>query len=150
MYLLSHAHTKIVVNDHTFVGYAKEDPPYDFEVDGDLIETTIGPDGGVYGLALANFGGSLMVKLAPTSLSTQWCIQQRTLWQNDLENGSRHRIYNGTIQYMSQGSTWALRNGVIVNPDPIFYPNATYEMSFQFGRIIPNVDGGRFLLPSAA
>ena len=64
MYLLSHAHTKIVLNDHEFTGWSGDDPPYEFEVDGDLIETTIGVDGGVYGLALANFGGNLMLKLS--------------------------------------------------------------------------------------
>ena len=146
MQLLSHAHIDLRLNGHRFNGWAEDDPPYEWEIE-DAVEFKEGQDGGLYGVSMPRLGGVLRLKLAPTSPSTQWCIQQEQLRKNALKQRTRLRTYAGTFADPVQGISYGLSGGAILMFPPTLVAGLTYEPAIRFEEITSEVDGGIFHAP---
>ena len=112
--LRSHAHIELMLNGHRFVGWAEDDPPYEFEYE-DASELKRGQDGGMYGLSMPSFGGILTIKLQPASPTAQWCIQQEQIRKNLQKSKAQSRIYRGTLSDPAVGITAELAGGSSFN-----------------------------------
>lgn len=143
---LAHSHIECTLNGHRFVGWAEDDPPYEWEFE-DAIEIKEGQDGGLYGLGLPRLGGNLTLKLQPASPSTQWCMQQEQMRKNSHVERSAIRIYEGTFSDPVQSVEWRLEGGLIMMLPATRVANMTYEAKFRFERITASVDGGTFHAP---
>ena len=135
-----------MLNGHRFVGWAEDDPPYEFEYE-DASELKRGQDGGLYGMSMPSFGGILTIKLQPSSPTTQWCIQQEQIRKNLMKSKAQDRIYRGTISDPAVGITAELSGGIIVQLPAWPIGNQTYEGRFDFEEITSQVDGGTFHPP---
>lgn len=126
MQVLSHAHVECIINDHRFVGWAEDDPPYEFETE-DAAEFRMGQDGGLYGLSRPMFGCIFRFRLTPTSPTTQWAMDQEQIRKNDMKASAALRIYQGSFSDPAQGVSWTLSGGGILNFPPVRIANQTYE-----------------------
>ena len=143
---LSHAHVELIINGHRFVGWAEDDPPYEWEFE-DAAEFKEGQDGGLYGIGNPRLGGVLTFKLQPASPSTQWSMQQEQLRKNAHIEKSALRVYAGSFSDPVQSVSWQLEGGVIQMLPATRVPNQTYEGKIRFEKITANVDGGTFHPP---
>lgn len=143
MSMASHNHIDIILNGHTMVGFADEDPPYDLEFEA-TSERRIGPAGNVYTLEKALQTATLRVRLAPHSPSTRWFIDR----YNERVERQTARVegpfFTGSISDVAKNTNWGLFGGFIVNVPGFTKPFATYEAELFFERVVPNVAGGRF------
>ena len=149
MQLLSHAHVECIINGHRCVGWAEDDPPYEWEYE-DAADLVQGAEGGLYGIGHARFGGILTLKFQPASPSTQWCMQQEQLRKNSHEMRTALRVYEGSFSDPVQGVSWQMAGGVILMFPATRVANQTYEARVQFEKITANVDGGTFHPPLAS
>ena len=143
---LSHAHIRCILNGHLFVGWAEDDPPYDFEYD-DAVEKKKGQDGGLYLMGKPELGGVLTVKLAPNSPSCKKCME----WEEERKvatiQGDKFTTFSGSFRDRSAGVVWRLQGGAIQKLPATRTANQTYEGMFVFERIIADVGGGSFRAP---
>ena len=144
---LSHAHIEFEVGGHTFVGYADEDRPIEFDGGADRISTSVGKDGGLYGVDEAMLGGDITVRLSPTSPSAQWCIMENQMRKDGLAEGGATPIYDGSYNDSAQGRSAELLGGVLVTCPDMVEPGVTFEVMFRFEQIISSVDGATFTAP---
>ena len=144
--LRSHAHIHIILNGHRFSGWADDDPPYEFETE-EAAEFKRGQDGGLYGRSMQSFGATLTFKLDPSSLTTQWCIQQEQLRKNSEKDGGVIRGYEGSISDSSAAISMRLAGGSILKLPPWSVANMSYEGQLIFEEVTSEVDGGRFHPP---
>ena len=142
-HLLSHAYRNTVLNGHRFVLLAGEEPPVDFEFE-DSAEVERGPDGTLNGLGNARLGGEMTVMVQPGSRSVQWCIQEEVARQNSILDGGFQRTYAGSHEDTAQEISYTLEGGLIINLPPVNIPGEPYEAKWDFERIIPEVDAGKF------
>ena len=110
----SNAHLAITINGHRIVGLADEDQPYQFEWP-DLAEINTGADGGKYGRAIPDFGCGFMVRLADTSDSLAWAIDQRAMHFNALRNGSPIPEFRATITDLAFNISGSMEGGWLAN-----------------------------------
>ena len=73
----SFANMECIINGHRFVGWAAEDPPFEFDYE-DAVDTEFGPDGALYAMGMPSLGGTWTFKMFPTSPTSQWAMQTRT------------------------------------------------------------------------
>ena len=143
--LLSAAHIETIINGHRFQGISDDERPYEFPSDQELVEVKMGVDGGVYGMTKPHFGGPFKIKLEPTSPSVQWCIQQRRLFDRAIEEGTPHVYYSGSYRDIAQGRSAVLSGGFLLTANQMAEQGQIYEITFQFEKIVPNVDGAQFV-----
>ena len=141
---LSHAHVELQIGGHDFEGWADEDRPVEFDAGGDRITISRGKDGGMYGVDEAILGGPLTVRLAPTSPSAQWCIQQNQMRKDAIVDGGEIPIYDGSYSDAVQGRAATLEGGVLPTCPDMVEPGVTFEAMFEFQKIISDVDGATF------
>ena len=146
MNLRSHAHIELILNGHRIVGWADDDPPYEFESE-EAAEYKRGQDGGLYGRSMQSFGAKLTIKLDPSSPSTQWCIQQEQMRKNAEKSGDSIRVFAGTISDSAAGISMQLAGGGIVKFPPWSVANQSYEAEIEFEEVTSEVDGGVFHPP---
>ena len=146
MQLLSHAHIRCILNGHLVVGFAEDDPPYEWEFE-DSAEYKKGQDGGQYGRSIPTYGGLLRLKIQPNSPTTQWCIEQDQLRKNSMSAATATRTYSGSLSDQSTGNSWRLDGGGILNFPPTLVAGVTYEAALMFEIVTANVSGGRFNAP---
>ena len=144
MQILNNSHIECIINGHTIEGWASDDPPWEVEQD-DATTAEKGADGGLYVSGMPELGGTLMLKLSPSSPSTQWAIQQEQMRKNSHKDKSALIVYSGTLSDPVQGVSHDFAGGVIMN-FPAVRPAAgqTYEAKLMFEEITSNVDGGTF------
>ena len=146
--ILSHAHIELEIGGHTFLGYADEDRPVEFDGGADRISTSVGKDGGLYGVDEAMLGGDITIRLAPTSPSAQWCITENQMRKDTvMAGGDATPIYDGSYNDNSQGRAAELLGGVLVACPDMVEPGVTFEVMFRFEQIISSVDGATFTAP---
>ncbi len=143
----SHAHIECMINGHRVTGWSDDDPPYEIEDDPDSNVVKIGADGGKYGMSNPAFGGTLTLKVSPTSPTCQWAIQQNQERKNRQKDKQAERIYAGTLSDPVQGVDYRFEGGVIDVFPSMNVGNQTYEFSINFDEVISNVDGGMFHAP---
>ena len=141
--LLSHSHVELEIGGHTFEGYADEDRPVEFGENGEDFNLSFGRDGGMYGTSNVQLGQVITVRLAPTSPSAQWCVQQRQLRNDALVDGGDIPIYDGNYSDSVQGRSAVLQGGVMTCP-AMMEPGVTFEAMFTFERVTSDVDGATF------
>lgn len=146
MQLRSHAHIECILNGHRVIGWAEEDPPYEFEYE-DAAEYVEGHDGGLYGLGRPRLGGTFMLKLQPTSPTTQWAVKQEQERKNAHKEKRALRVYSGSISDPVQGVEATLSGGGIIMIPAFPIANQTFEVRFMFEEIESSVDGGTFHPP---
>lgn len=142
----SHAHLEVTINGHEVVGWAEDDPPYEFEEE-DLVETKRGQDGGLYGLSMPHLGGDITLKLSPTSPTTQWAIQQKQEFKTAEKDKAAQTVYEGTFNDPVAGVNMNLAGGVFVNCPSFPTAGQTFEVMFRFEEFTSEVDGGTFHPP---
>ena len=149
MQLLHHSHLECIINGHRFVGWASDNPPYEFNFE-DAVEVEEGQDGGLYGIGLPRLGGEAVFKLMPTSPTCQWCMQQEQLRKNAHKMGAALRVYAGTFSDPVQNVRWNLAGGLIIMFPAIRVAGQTYEVRLRFEEITASVDGGVFHPPGTS
>lgn len=126
------------INGHRVTGYASDEPPFDPET-VQWIEDEFGPDGTLYGRLTGRRGGSVMLKLQPTSPSTQFFLRDVARIQN------RERVfYEGSIGDPVLDFSVELKGGMMRSSHPFSVPGKTFEIEFVFEEIIPNYDNASF------
>ena len=60
----SFANMECIINGHRFVGWAAEDPPFEFDYE-DAVDTEFGPDGALYAMGMPSLGGTWTFKMFP-------------------------------------------------------------------------------------
>ena len=146
MQLLSHASVKIILNGHMITGMSSDEPSYEWEFE-DAAEIETGTDAGMYGVSKPSVGGIFTIKLAPTSPSAQWCMQQETLRSNAVLQGTTLRVYEGSFSDQATGVSWGMTGGVILMFPKTRVAGVAYEAKLQFEKITSQVDGGVFRPP---
>ena len=143
----SNAQISVILNDHRVIGWAEEDPPYEFEWP-DLADIKTGADGGKYGMAIPDFGCGFTLKLSDVSPSLQHFIRERTRHMNALRQGIAIPVFQGSITDLSFGVSGTFQGGWIANA-PGFPGGAgsTNEVMFGFELWTPAVEGGSFTAP---
>ena len=91
--------------------------------------------------------GFLRLKLAPTSPSTQWCIEQEQLRKNNIKDRTRLRVYAGSFADPVQGTSYTLAGGAILQFPATWVAGQTYEAAIRFEEITSDVSGGVFHPP---
>ena len=149
MYLPAHAHVDLLLNGHRVVGWAEDDPPYDWDYE-ESSQRKRGQDGTLYGLSLPAFGGTFRGMLQPGSPSTRWCIQQEQLRKNAIKDRMRPRVFGGSFSDPAFGLSYTLSGGIIVIFPATMVANRSYEFSIEFEEITSSVDGAVFQPPLAS
>ena len=143
MSIPSHAYIELILNGHRFTTWADDDPPYMID-DPDSATYKLGQDGKQFGLGLPVFGGTFRIRLAPHSPSVQWCIEREAERMQRLRNRVRAQAFNGTLSDVANNNHWTFKGGSILRFPRMTIANQTYEASWQFEQIIPNVSSGSF------
>ncbi|MBF2753947.1 MAG: hypothetical protein ISN29_01625 [Gammaproteobacteria bacterium AqS3] len=152
--LPSHAHVECILNGTRFDTWADDDPPYEFETD-DSASLTLGMSGRTYGNGSANFGGRLMLRLAPHSPGVQqlikWEIERKNRLLPSSKGGSPNyaQVFSGTLEDVVTGLGVTLDGGTIIKIPARTIAGQTFEATFQFERCTIKIDGahdpfGRF------
>ena len=144
--LESFAHLECIINGFRFVGWADEDPPFEFGNE-ESSERTRGPDGGLYAVGIPKFGDTFTFKMFPTSPTTQWAIQQEQMRKDAHKMGGQERIYSGTLSNPGTGVSYRFDGGIIASFPSVAIPGQTYEGMIDFEEITSLVDGGTFHPP---
>ena len=132
---LSFRHVSLQINGHSFSGWADEDPPVDFE-SLDLLEATFGRSGDMYISDRGKRGGEVTVKLLPTSPSAVRCLQwlNESLKDADLD-------FNGIYADTKLNIGLTMKNGKFKMCDTTVVDGKTFECTWLFEELIPDVDG---------
>ena len=148
--ILTYTQCRIILNGHESSGWADEDPPWMLDpIDRPMATDQLGVGtGNRYGLAKLDLGRDLTLKLEPSSEDVQWCLQQVRAWYSDIEQGRAPKQYEGSIKYLSQGTSWSLSGGRPQECDPMFYPGQTFTAMYRFDRVIDGTEAGTFTRPS--
>lgn len=147
--ILSNAHIDLVINRaHRIIGLADDDQPYDTDDGSDLYTMTRSKnDGGLYAQSNNKQGGTLTIRLQPTSPSAQWLINQRQLIKRADQENLRHPIYTITLDDAVQGRHSTFEGCLLQKcPDQIT-PGKTFEVMFECEVIVTNNDGAAFSPP---
>ena len=148
--ILNHAHVSTVLNGHRFTGWANEDRPVEFPTGDDMVNFELGKDGGVYGDNVPMFGGKIIFRMAPTSPTAQWAVQQKENWKQAQINQTETTIYEGVYSDPIQGRSARLEGGFFVQCPDMIEPGQTFEIHVYFERITGNADGAKFRPPLAS
>lgn len=147
MQTLNNAHIECIINGHRVTGLADEDRPFEFQTGEDMADISYGPDGGMYGTNNAMFGGTFTVRVQPASPTAQWGMKEKESWKQALLNGEATTVFNGSYADPVQGRNARMEGGILLQCPDMSEPGQTFEIVFQFERIITNVDAATFLAP---
>ena len=143
--LPSHAHVDLILNGTRIDTWADDDPPYDLETD-DSANLTTGKAGRKYGNGEANFGGRLMIRLAPHSPGVKWLIEKEIERKKLLDprgDGAGRgfaQVFNGTLKDVVAQIDVKLTGGTIIKIPPRTIAGQTFEATFDFEIVESNVD----------
>ena len=131
----SHGGMSLIINGERVQGFADEDPPVEYDAPS-LYEETRGADGALYVRGTNNPGGSLTVKLLPTSKDTARFMRYRAR----IQAGEDVPI-NGFYGDPRLGMSAEMDGGFLMTaPQGVIPPGTTAEFVFIFERITPNYD----------
>ena len=136
--ILSHRHIIFRLNGKRLQGFADEDPPVEFP-EIDMLDAVFGKDGALYGNDTAILGGEVVAKFQPTS---QACIDILR-WFAQRQRGSR-LAFAGSYADLELGYSLDLRGGLFKMTKPIIVPGETFQATWVFEELIPDVDGVSF------
>lgn len=140
--ILSDAHRDHRVNGHRIEGMADVERPIQLPSEVERYVISWGADGGMYARAKPQFGGPVVYRVFPTSVTAGWALGQRNLIDNADLMGLEHPRYEATDHQIVQGLTLALIGGVMnVPPVGIEAGQPTFEFTITYERIIPNPEG---------
>lgn len=135
---LSYLHSVLIINGERVTGFSEDDVPVELP-DIDLSEAIFGQDGTMYTSGTAIIGGEVMVRLLPTSPA----IPRFLRFHSEIQQGARID-FEGSWADPDLGYSTLMQGGVLRVCPPGISPNKTFEMTFDFEKLIPQFDGARF------
>lgn len=137
--ILSDAHRDHRVNGHRIEGMADNERPIQLPSDVERYVITWGADGGMYARSKPQFGGPVIYRVLPTSVTAGWALGQRNLIDQADKLGLEHPKYEATDIQIVQGLTLGLFGGVMTMPPVgIEAGQASFEFTITYEVIVPN------------
>ena len=149
MQQLSNAHVKVIVNGNRMTGLAAEDRPYEFPSAEDMMDVSVGADGGVYASSVPMYGGPFTMRFEPSSPSVQYWINEKEANKQAQINGTEIPGYESSYSDPEQGRAATMEGGFLMSCPDMSEPGQTFEVVVYYARITPDVDGAVFEPPTS-
>lgn len=127
----SHRRNSLILNGHRFADLSNDEPPVEFPTEP-VVDITVGPSGRHYRRETNERGGMVKVKLFPDSADVNVVLGWREMALAD----SLAIPFSGSYYSSSRKKTTTLSGGSFVSCPAAPVPGQTFEVTFDFERIV--------------